>query len=106
MHRSIATDERSVTVTLFMANKSRARYHRPRPPGAPLHFRNQQYAPPTPMLPATIELFVAGDARKKNASPPPAGCGVVAVEHGSDERRFTICEPVTTAMPGVQTVTS
>ena len=45
------------------------------------------------------------DARKKDAPPPPAGCGVVAVESGSDERIFTICGQITTATPGVKTVT-
>ena len=103
----IPRDERSVLITLFMKDKTRARYHRTRPPNAPLHFRNQQHAPPATLPHDTIELFVAGDAdaRKKDAPPPPAGCGVVAVESGSDERIFTICGQITTATPGVKTVT-
>ena len=79
---------------------------------APTHFRSQQHAPvsqsPAPLPHDTIELFVAGDAdaRKKDALPaPPAGCGVAAVESGSDERMFTICGQITTATPGVKTVT-
>ena len=100
----ISASAQSVVVTIFLKERTRARYHRPRPPGAPLHFRNQQHAPPTPLPPGTIEVFIAGDAdpRQKNKPPPPAGYGCVVVASGRDERMFTMGGPITRATPGVR----
>ena len=82
---------RGALVTVFLRDKTRERYHRPRPPDAPLHFRNQQHAPPTPLPKGTIEIFINGnaDVRQKDKPPPPCGYGAVAVS--SDNGRVRSC---------------
>jgi hypothetical protein len=102
---TIINKDGGCTLTLFMHDAQRARWHRPRPDGEPARFRTQQYAPPSPLPANTIELFCAGDGdpRKKNEPPPPAGYGVVASDASS--QMFTICGQITTATPAVKTIT-
>ena len=48
----------------------------------------QQYAPPDPLPPDTLEIYAEGsaDARKKNTPPPPAGYGYAVYSRGSRVR--------------------
>ena len=79
----VAEDESEATLALFMHARARDRWRGRSAPNARA-FRNQQYAPPERLPDDAIELYTAGDAdtRKKDAPPPPAGLGVVAVERG------------------------
>ena len=72
-----AADESSVTLTLFMCNATRQRWHRTPPARQPgeRRTRNQQYAPPAQLPSNAIELYVMSAAghRKKGEPDPPAG---------------------------------
>ena len=103
----ISPDASLATLTLFMREKTRARWRRHATSAR--EFRNQQFAPPDEPPADMIEIFTAGDAdaRKKNAPPPPAGYGAVAVVAGSQRRLFDIGgQIVARVTPDVRTTTA
>lgn len=103
----ISPDASLATLTLFMREKTRARWRRHA--ASAREFRNQQFAPPDEPPADMIEIFTAGDAdaRKKNAPPPPAGYGAAAVVAGSQRRLFDIGgQIVARVTPDVRTTTA
>ena len=73
-------DTAAVTVIYFMRTATRERWRNGQT------FRTQQYAPPNPLPPGAVAIYISGTcpARKKNQPPPPAGygCNMVAADEG------------------------
>ena len=83
----VTADETDMRLVLFMRAETRARWRRPAAHAR--DFRSQQYAPPDPLPPDTLEIYAEGsaDARKKNTPPPPAGYGYAVYLRGREMYR-------------------